>query len=87
MAARPGSEFHVLGVIERKGLLRMLQHGIGVCDARGEYSLPASRAERQRLLGSFEQRPLKGSSPDAERATLQCVAPTAQLLFVGLMGF
>ena len=60
MAARPGAEFHVLGVIERKGLLAILQHGIGLCDARGGYSLPAGRAERQRLLGRFEQRPLKG---------------------------
>ena len=72
LAAMPGAEFHVLGVIERKGLLRMLEHGIGIC-THGAYTLPVDRGERQRLLGSFEQRLLKGSEPSAEHAILQCV--------------
>ena len=77
-AAQPGAEFHVLGVIERKALLRMLQHRVGLCaHSRSMHALPKSRRERRKLLSRFEQRPSKSTSPDTEAGILKC----AQSLF------
>ncbi|CAL8469782.1 g9324 [Coccomyxa elongata] len=82
-AAQPGAEFHVLGVIERKALLKMLQHRIGFCgsaEAADDYgadgssgSLPQSREELLALLVSFEQRPFKINSPEDQAAILRDV--------------
>ena len=71
-AKTPNAEFHVLGVIERNSMLRMLQHGIGVCSGpHAAYALPADRGQRLRMLASFEQRPLKSTAPLAEAAILE----------------
>lgn len=80
-AAQPGAEFHVLGVIERKALLKMLQHRIGFCgsaEAADDYggegesgSLPQSREELLALLVTFEQRPFKINSPEDQAAILR----------------
>jgi hypothetical protein len=76
-AAQAGAEFHVLGVIERKALLRMLQHRIGLCGhAAGAHALPAGRRERRRVLSRFEQRPLKASSPGVEEGILRRALPS-----------
>ncbi len=82
-AAQPGAEFHVLGVIERKALLKMLQHRMGFCsnaeaaDSSGvegnSGNLPQSREELLALLVSFEQRPFKVSSPEDQAAILRQV--------------
>ena len=72
-AARPGAEFHVLGVMERKALLRMLQHRIGLCaHSRSMHALPSGRRERRRLLARFEQRPSKSSRAETEATVLRC---------------
>ena len=50
----PGHEFHVLGVIERKAILKMLQHHIGFCaDGSCRESLPQQKPELMALLSSF----------------------------------
>lgn len=82
-AAQPGAEFHVLGVIERKALLKMLQHRIGfrgspeaadgsAADGSSN-NLPQSREELLALLVSFEQRPFKANSLEDQEAILRRV--------------
>ena len=57
----PGHEFHVLGVIERKAILKMLQHRVGFCTAASSSDhLPRQKPELMSLLSRFEQRPLEG---------------------------
>ena len=70
-ARSPGHEFHVLGVIERKAILRMLQHHVGFCTSseRAE-SLP----ELTTLLARFEQRPLKVDSETDQDAIVRSAA-------------
>lgn len=88
LAAQPGAEFHVLGVIERKAILKMLQHRIGFCDSPAPdddafaaedgvicEQLPQETEELLRLLVSFEQRPFKVDSPEDQAAILRCAAP------------
>ena len=84
-AAQPGAEFHVLGVIERKAVLKMLQHRIGFCDSAATCELPENLEcdggsgsglpeetdELLSLLGSFEQRPFKADSPEDQAAILR----------------
>ncbi|KAK9915224.1 hypothetical protein WJX75_006445 [Coccomyxa subellipsoidea] len=86
-AAQPGAEFHVLGVIERKAVLKMLQHRIGFCDSAATCELPENLEcdggsgsglpeetdELLSLLGSFEQRPFKADSPEDQAAILRDV--------------
>lgn len=83
-AAQPGAEFHVLGVIERKAMLKMLQHRIGFCEgpvaaeilnapghSRSSTGLPEDTEELLALLVSFEQRPFKADSPEDQAAILR----------------
>ncbi len=83
-AAQPGAEFHVLGVIERKAMLKMLQHRIGFCEGpvtteilnapghgRNNTGLPEDTEELLALLVSFEQRPFKADSPEDQAAILR----------------
>lgn len=71
-AGRPGHEFHVLGVIERKAILKMLQHHIGFCAAAGSCeNLPAQRPQLTQLLSRFEQRPLKVDTDADQTAILR----------------
>ena len=68
----PGHEFHVLGVIERKAILKMLQHHIGFCaDGSCRESLPQQKPELMALLSSFEQRPLKVDTEADQAAILR----------------
>ena len=71
-ARSPGHEFHVLGVIERKAILRMLQHHVGFCTSseRAE-SLPEQPEELTTLLARFEQRPLKVDSETDQDAIVR----------------
>ena len=74
-ARSPGHEFHVLGVIERKAILRMLQHHVGFCTSseRAE-SLPEQPEELTTLLARFEQRPLKVDSETDQDAIVRSAA-------------
>lgn len=72
LARQPNAEFHVLGVIERKAILKMLQHRIGFCGPGCAYDLPAETEELQRLLASLEQRPFKADSAEEQAAILRC---------------
>jgi len=66
----PGHEFHVLGVIERKAILKMLQHRVGFCTAASTCEhLPQKKPELMNLLSRFEQRPLKVDT-DADQAAI-----------------
>lgn len=66
----PGHEFHVLGVIERKAILKMLQHRVGFCTAASTCEhLPQQKPELMNLLSRFEQRPLKVDT-DADQAAI-----------------
>jgi hypothetical protein len=70
-ASQAGQEFHVLGVIERKAILKMLQHRIGFCGNGRQYKLPTSTQELLDLLVSFEQRPIKADSPEDQAVILR----------------
>ena len=77
-AAVPGHEFHVLGVIERKAILKMLQHRVGFCSAASTCEhLPRRRPELMSLLSRFEQRPLKVDSDGDQAAIIRCASPHA----------
>ena len=71
----PGHEFHVLGVIERKAILKMLQHRVGFCTAASACDhLPRQKPELMSLLSRFEQRPLKVNTGKDQAAIIRCAS-------------
>ena len=72
-AARPGEEFHVLGIIERQTLLKMLAQRIGfVPGPAGQAALPRDKAGWESLSEALEQRPLKADPSTDQAAILGC---------------
>ena len=81
-ARTPGHEFHVLGVIERKAILRMLQHHVGFCtNSERAESLPEQPDELTTLLARFEQRPLKVDSESDQDAIVRSAVYSAEPAF------
>ena len=77
-AARAGEEFHVLGIIERQTLLKMLAQRIGLVPSpAGQAALPFDKAGWESLSEALEQRPLKADPSTDQAAILGCAVQRA----------
>ena len=77
-AARAGEEFHVLGIIERQTLLKMLAQRIGLVPGpAGQAALPRDKAGWESLSEALEQRPLKADPSTDQAAILGCAEQRA----------